>query len=279
MKEVDEMMKLKRFPELADPMRFQELKRQKVEAMRRQLNLEMPELPEEKNFHKFRINFGEYVLRDVYGRFAPPVDPQAPVKKPQLYVKSAFSESNEYMRRLRRRGFEDIGGGAYSTVFTRPGWDKVLKVCRHAQDYWPAYAKWCQQTKSPHAIRVYSIKHHKGFYVAIMEKVNPARGQRKLSDLSSYIGDCGSKAPTMVATSLKNAAIAGQTKIVAKEYPKLPAFLRLVRRLGTDLHAGNWGTREDGTPVIFDPVTTEIPPTFASKFHNTNRFRSTAPRA
>jgi len=275
MKAVDEMMKMKHFPDLAYPMRFQQMQRERIAAFRAALNLRPQSFPEAGLLEKARLN----VLRDVYGRFAPPVDPLAPVKKPQLYVKSAFSESNEYMRRLRRRGFEEIGGGAYSTVFTRPGWDKVLKVCRHARDYWPAYAKWCQQTKSPHAIRVYSIKHHKGFYVAIMEKVKPARDQHKLSDLSSYIWDCGSKAPTMVATSLKNAAIAGQTKIVAKEYPKLPAFLRLVRRLGTDLHAGNWGTREDGTPVIFDPVTTEIPPKFASKFHNTKRFRSTAPRA
>lgn len=55
--------------------------------------------------------------------------------------------------------------------------------------------------------------------------------------------------------------------------------MRLVRLIGTDLHDGNWGIREDGTPVIFDPVTKNVPKKFASKFDNTKRFRSTAPRA
>lgn len=270
MKAVDAMMKMKRFPDLADPMRFQELKRQKVAEVRRQLNLEVDV--------QHMMMAAPVLLRDDYGRFTPPVDPAAPIKKAKLYPTSAFSESDEYMRRLRKRGFKEIGRGAYSTVFSRPGWDKVLKVCRHV-DYWPAYAKWCQQTKSPHAIRVYSIRHHDDFYVAIMEKVTPATKVRNLNSMANYIRSCHHTAPSLVATSLDNAGVAGQTRFVAKKYPKLPAFLRLVRRIGDDLHPGNWGVREDGTPVIFDPVTDYVPGQFASKFHNTKRFRSTAPRA
>lgn len=269
MKAVDAMMKMKRFPDLADPSRFQELKRQKVEKIRRQLNLEV---------QVQHMMLAPVLLRDVCDWFTPPVDPQAPVKKPKLYPTSAFSEPDEYMRRLRKHGFEQIGRGAYSTVFTRPGWDKVLKVCRN-KDYWPAYAKWCQQTKSPHAIRVYSIKHHKDFYVAIMEKVTPADKIQSLNGMAEYIRSCQRVAPTRVATSMDNAGVAGQTRFISKKYPKFPAFLRLVRRIGNDLHYENWGVREDGTPVIFDPVTDDIPKKFADKFDNTNRFRSTAPRA
>src|SRR5258707_15634880 len=78
----------------------------------------------------------------------------------------------EYQAKLATLGCELIGHGLYSSVYSIPNTlDKVIKV--GSLDEWPSYIQWA--TKNGHAgkfaPKVYSLKFHDEFYVAIMERL------------------------------------------------------------------------------------------------------------
>lgn len=185
---------------------------------------------------------------------------------------SIFANREKYADRLIKMGWRRLGGGYYSDVFEHPKSDKAIKVCKERdeahQDQCPLFAAWAQTIKSPHLIKVYNIKRHKGFYVAIMEKLDSIHNNAELNRHLPYKKqvDITSEAMMEYKYHVRSIqpednihAVAENAKIryIRKHIPKLLPTLKLLQKaqMIDDCHSGNYGYRADGTPVIFDPVT------------------------
>ena len=156
-------------------------------------------------------------------------------------------QKGEYENKLRARGCHLLGHGLYSNVFSVPNKpDIVIKVGE--MDIWPDYVKWSIENghAGKFAPKVYSLKFHDGYYVAIVERLvctiqelkftpNGERQQRPVEQVSvfntmHFADDC-------YATDLVD-------------------YIRLLRKadLTGDLHDGNVMVRRDGSMVITDPA-------------------------
>ena len=80
-------------------------------------------------------------------------------------------QRSDYENKLRALNFDHLGKGMYANVFAIPNTDKVIKVA--SNDAWPDYIKWATQNDyaGKFAPKVYSLKFHDGWYVAIMERL------------------------------------------------------------------------------------------------------------
>jgi hypothetical protein len=185
---------------------------------------------------------------------------------------SAFDNSIQYEAKLLDRGWVLLGSGFYSSVFINDKYpDKVIKVARSTErlDDWPVFAAYAQSVNSPHLIKVYNIKRHNGFYVALMERLvcNAAEYSRHTEELPGDIEMMRSIGDAVIdrhgfnrqiirkegdITDIENNA---RVRYIRSKVPKLLSTLRLLgmRNLINDLHAANFGFRKDGTIVIFDP--------------------------
>lgn len=152
----------------------------------------------------------------------------------------------EYENKLRARGYQLIGSGLYSNVFATPKADKVVKV--GDMDEWPAYILWATKCgfAGTFAPKVFSLKFHDNYYVALMERLVCTIG-----NISRY-GDENGRNSEQVG--LYNAII--QDRNSNSEATDLTAFVQAMRRAGHqgDLHDGNVMVRHDGQIVVTDPV-------------------------
>jgi len=171
---------------------------------------------------------------------------------------SVRTSYDNYMHGLRNRGFQQLGAGAFGTVFFHPKRpDRVVKVSRDAHCVWPHYVQWANSLKVNMGPKLYSLKFHNGFYVAVMERV--AVDDHSKRHVAGPFGEyrCSNKHMRSNDTLdgfKKNAGI----HWCNKRWPHMVAFLRLLQKnsMSSDLHNGNWGVREDGSVCIFDPTTT-----------------------
>src|SRR5688572_8016831 len=91
---------------------------------------------------------------------------------------SAFSGAHAYGARLLKRGYERLGAGCFSTVYAKPGSDRVLKVTS-VPDNWIDYIMWASENgwAGKYAPRVYSYKRYpvptdrEFFSVAVVERM------------------------------------------------------------------------------------------------------------
>jgi len=145
----------------------------------------------------------------------------------------------QYEDKIQALGCELLGSGLYSRVYAIPNTDKVIKV--GDLDEWPSYIKWA--TDNGHAgkfaPKVYALKFHDDYYVAIMERlvctINEMRNEgRRTDQVKAY-------------HNLHNADC---------EALDLIGYVDELRanRLSGDLHGGNLMLRHDGQLVVTDPV-------------------------
>jgi hypothetical protein len=188
------------------------------------------------------------------------------VPKAAKRAEQSFNYSHTtYIDALLKRGFVSLSSGMYSSVLHHPDHpDRVVKVGKGA-DEWHRYAAWAMTIDSPHAVKVYSLKEHKSFFVCVMER---------LENIGMYSGDTTELVDhvrgymvrnSMVTlratpTALSEVGTHAVSAYVLDKHPQgrsLYAFLKLLRKNSVldDLHGGNWGTRADGTIVVFDPTT------------------------
>ncbi len=147
----------------------------------------------------------------------------------------------EYENKLRSLGCELLGKGLYSNVFSIPNTDKVIKV--GGMDKWPTYIKWA--TENGHAgkfaPKVYSLKFHDEFYVAIMERLVCTVGELRDAEYHSN----NPQVRIFLTMSYESCeAIDFHIYIMELQH----------RRWSGDLHEGNVMVRHDGQMVITDPV-------------------------
>ena len=180
---------------------------------------------------------------------------------------SVRTSYDNYMQGLRNRGFRQLGAGAFGTVFVHPKRsDRVVKVSRDANCVWPHYVQWANSLKVNMGPKLYSLKFHAGFYVAVMERVDTDDHSKR------HVSGPFSEYRYSNKNMCSNDTLAGFKKNAGihwcnKRWPHMIAYLRLLekRSMSGDLHHGNWGVREDGSVCIFDPTTT-VPRDIKSRF-------------
>lgn len=170
------------------------------------------------------------------------------------FEKKPFDNAEGFIAALKKRGFKELGSGAFSTVLGKDGSDRVIKVIRRP-DGWINYIHWAAQIgEAGHfAPKVFSYKKIKGrkkeFSVAIMERL-----KYTLEDTPE---DHALKVLPGVLWKAENPMAQKFMEILS---PGLYAFLEKMSKWkeipihNFDFHDGNLMLREDGQLVIVDPV-------------------------
>lgn len=141
-----------------------------------------------------------------------------------------WRDADQFIYRLKRRGFVEIGDGCFSTVLAKPGSDRVIKVCRYARsDAWPEYVVWAAQHgyAGNLAPRVYSLHRIEGerggFYVAVIERL-----EAEICQISETRPDLASE----------YSVLASALRYGGDPHEQYSAFAHGVRALSHDLRAG-----------------------------------------
>lgn len=152
----------------------------------------------------------------------------------------ALDSAGHYQCQLVKRGYEELGNGLFSKVYSKPHLNVAIKVARH--DDWPQYIEWSigNGYSGTFAPKVYSLKCYPNFYVAIMERLVCTIGEL------SYHGNTCHR-------HLRLGAIRQHEDCEATE---LVEFMKNCRNAGycNDLHEWNWMLRKDGQIVLTDPT-------------------------
>lgn len=155
----------------------------------------------------------------------------------------------KYREWLVKRGFECLGKGVYSYVYAKPGSDRCIKVAT-IYDAWPAYVLWAMKKRysGTFAPKVYSLKYHNGFYVAVMER------------LVCTLHDVTQDSPSGIYRNPVYFNHARDlTRLGEHKYPeKAEKWIKFAKQadaenLLNDLHQGNFMIRKDGQLVLTDP--------------------------
>lgn len=171
------------------------------------------------------------------------------------FEKKPFDNAEGFILALKKRGFEVLGSGAFSTVLAKEGQKRVIKVIRRP-DGWINYIHWAAQIgEAGHfAPRVFSYKKIKGrnkdFSVAVMERLSYTLENTPEEHALKIL-------PNVLWRADKNPMAAKFTEMLA---PGLVTFLGKMSAewqipVGNfDLHDGNLMVRTDGSFVVVDPV-------------------------
>jgi len=174
--------------------------------------------------------------------------------EPKVYT-SAFESGRAFGSYLRKRGFIQLGSGAFSTVFAKEGSDRVIKVTNNP-DNWIDYVQWAAQNgyAGTYAPKVFSYKKIGDFTVSVVERMEkPARDIRPQEDLA-FVDHLASYYLThnnTVAGVFLDELLPGMCDFLTKlrkEFIKDPDKERL------DMHGGNFMVRKDGSYCFTDPV-------------------------
>jgi len=161
-----------------------------------------------------------------------------------------FVNQHTYCAALEKRGYTKLGGGLYSEVYAKGNSDRVIKVGR-AGNSWPDYVEWATINgyAGKFAPKVYSLKFHDRFYVAVMERLVATIGQLNAACHSSNANPFYEQ---YQATKYWAGSAFGDPMEGCED---LMAFCVALGSSGhaTDLHDGNMMIRHDGQIVVTDP--------------------------
>lgn len=162
-----------------------------------------------------------------------------------------FTHAESFIAALKRRGFRELGMGAYSTVLAKDGQDRVIKVNRRP-DGWIDYVHWAAKKDSPFSPKVFSYKKIKGkkrdFSVSTMERLEYTFASAPKDHSLKIL-------PDLIWRAKDNPMAASFTDVLV---PGLSSFIKELHeefkdeRL--DLHDGNVMVRKDGSFVLVDPI-------------------------
>ena len=173
-----------------------------------------------------------------------------------------YKDRYEFKEALAAQGYKWLGGGYYSTVYSKPGGNSVVKV-GPANDAWPLYIGWALRkgyagTFAPAvtSLRFYNLGQREAFYVAEMEKLEALYFRHRWQD----------QARKEHGALMGNCRYLKRTEEIEKTVPKWGKFVRDLRKfrrtsdLGKikyDAHSDNWMVRKDGSLVLTDPFSGE----------------------
>lgn len=188
-----------------------------------------------------------------------------PKPEPFNNIGSRFRDGNSFANVLIKRGYEQIGSGAFSQVLAKPGSNRVIKVCRNP-DGWGRYVKWAAEMgwAGKFAPKVYSYKYFPSgkfsgkrtvghsFYVATMERLdktlNKLDKEHKLKYVHNFMQYGDGKNPTI--KMFLNMIVPGLDVFTHQFYDRFKGEWM-------DLHGGNFMTRTGTNDnfVLIDPIT------------------------
>lgn len=171
---------------------------------------------------------------------------------------SPFANRGTFGGALKKKGYEYIGSGVYSTVYAKPGSTRVIKVTKVDDGGWYAYCKWAE-TKGyagTWAPKVYAHKSFPGkgvfgepFVVTVVERMKESiyrldstRPETALIPLIEMHGVRGNTTAGMLA----DLVAPGVARFTTDLKEKFGACL--------DIHGGNIMVREDDSICFTDPV-------------------------
>lgn len=171
---------------------------------------------------------------------------------------SVFDDGRSFGNKLMRKGWVRLGGGAFSTVYHKPGSQRVIKVTRILDD-WINYAHWANQNGygGSWAPQVYSYKLINGkseqFSLSVMEKLESTLADEwdepSLQDAGTVctLVDRYLQTKNVLAGLLIEEVAPGGVRF-------LNDFSEAFKGRRYDLHAGNYMVRKNGTLVLIDPL-------------------------
>lgn len=182
-----------------------------------------------------------------------PKDGQVILKPQSVTGTSIFANGKVFAKALTKRGFAQLGRGAYGVVLQHPKSNKVIKVVHRPQsDGWPAYVKWVRDSGYAGSFgpKVYAYKYiaKGGFAIASMEKLDTTVGDSgDNSDLwAKYqMFSATSRSDNPMIHTLADLAEPGISQF-AKDFTKMFSY-------ANDLHEGNVMSRA-GQLVVTDPL-------------------------
>ena len=200
---------------------------------------------------------------------APKPDTNRPGPKPRWVDGQAFIDA------LRKRGYKTLGAGSFSTVLAKGNSNRVIKVNRRS-DSWLDYVLWSAKRghMGRHAPMVYSFRRfNEGkpneFYVAVVERCaytvddvyrRMPNIERLFSHLTSGMrGYMGSERDALAADDLAP----GSLRFAIE-------FKLEFGGAATDLHAGNFMVRDNGSIVCTDPLTGDASDSAPSRWRHTS---------
>lgn len=149
---------------------------------------------------------------------------------------------------LGRKGYKLLAEGTYGTVWYRPSYKRLIKLCPNARDGWPAYARFCMLNPAPWALKVYHLwQLETGETVAIVERCKGPLGGGEEAD-----SDCWDYHYTVrrVLYGYKEGE-----RIIEEMLPWLTRLRDFACGLFRfDLHTYNSLIRDDGSYVLSDPL-------------------------
>ena len=163
-----------------------------------------------------------------------------------------------FQDKLSNLGWNELGDGLYSTVYTNPKKSYVLKVNKISDLGFESFAQFVKKHPNKHFPKIGDVKKvrysKENYYIYCIEKLYPinpystARSIANAIDIAFYRWDGNS-----VKDSFKGN---GRYIKFFQQHPSLLSAIKLlVNKFGenNDIHPDNIMQRKDGTIVIIDP--------------------------
>jgi hypothetical protein len=190
---------------------------------------------------------------------------------------TSWKNPTQIIKWLKANGFKKIGKGYYANVYAKPGHNRIVKISNQQDDCWISFAHWAMtKTNNKYLPKIPWIKRWQGkregipqeFFVTIIERLQPLTNQAlaQITDPAVLLGlynyaDLNSESyQTIENTASKSPGMKDLIHIDVEDYANHPfiKILHAVEKIGkkcrTDLHAGNFMVRADGTIVVTDPI-------------------------
>lgn len=188
-------------------------------------------------------------------------------KKPSKPITGVFASAAAFGAALEKRGFRRLGSGAYSTVYGKDGYDRVIKVSR-CLDNWIDYVAWASKAgyAGTFAPKVYSWKR---FFTGKERKTHPLFGYSRWDETEWSVAIVERMKETLNADSQLArdfriierihdlAARSVLAELVMEEIiPGVGKFFKDLHKnfYASDVYGKNLMIRSDGTFCVTDPV-------------------------
>jgi hypothetical protein len=166
---------------------------------------------------------------------------------------------------LKKNDFRKLGKGLYSSTWLHKTGKYVVKINKDSDPAWAAYAQFCQQHKSPHFLKVYSLKQFKvrgkTYFLALMEPLYKTKIPTRMMKDLQYYGEYLDFELARKREKRDPEFVMG-IKEIEREYPSLTKAMFLLEKgiktrrpqFGWDIHRNNIMQRANGQLVFSDPI-------------------------
>ena len=148
-----------------------------------------------------------------------------------------------------------IGNGAFSAVFNHPSdLNKVIKIQISQDDESARFYELACKLDDPNFIKVYAMDHCLGHNVFVLERANAIASRHRAAIMECEYKEWRTKHredDLVDHCTVEDDDVAYYIRIALRVRNRIHKYFK---QFALDLHPGNWGTRNDGTLVVLDPI-------------------------